>query len=312
MRLNKHLFKSICMLTLASLFFLTTSFLYLSITFGWFAAKHESEGSGMDVVSESDKYDIYIAKTTKYDQKRNNKDVYEGITEFKELLSDAGKNFNTTDPASLYTNALLALELDNEVIYDGVYYLVPGSYGTFTLYIKPKVNEDFEVSFDIELSGYKKGYGEDDVPYVYLPNTDNFRSALKMLKGHILFFGGRTTATDENGAAYVSKFTDFMGNHVTYNTTGKTKTLIGSDYYYVLTIYWEWPLLYSDIVGSLQSDDAPNNKYPAAVGEYITAHPDYFFASNQNSTNIDELSDGYNDGDQLIGDNIHFLVVTLK
>ncbi|MBO7085855.1 MAG: hypothetical protein J6W25_01950 [Bacilli bacterium] len=304
MKLNKQLFKSICMLAITGIMFLGCSFLYLSITFGWLAGLQGAEGDGMHIISETDEYEIYIAKTTKYDD--NN--VYEGIDDFKNELKASGKAFNETDPAVLYTNSALALELDNEVMYENVYFLVPGSYGTFTLYIKPLVEGDINISFDIELSGYKKSYNEstNELSLVIPENDDAYNQALDMLKGHILFFGSRTMSGGQ-----LTKFSNFLGNHITYNTAGKSMVTVDGEDYYKLTIYWEWPLLYSDIIHDLQSDD-PNNKYPAAVGTYISSHPEYFFATNADEEEEDLLSDGYNDGDQLIGDNIHFLVITLK
>ena len=317
MKLNKQLFKSICMLTITGIMFLGTAFLYLSITFGWLAGKHEVEGGGMQVIAESDKYEIYIDKTTVYD----NENIYEGITNFKGELTTLGKRFNETDPVSLYTDAGLALELVNESRYENTYFLVPGSHGYFILYIKPKAEGNFIVELDISLSGYKKGYRTETVngnsvttPYVYIPDEtdESYAKALKMLKGHILFFGGRN-ATTVNGEVNIISFSDFLENHISYNTQGKSKVTKYGEQYYELKVYWEWPLLYSDMIEDLQNTDANyTHKYPSTLETYINAHKDYFFANNETSTDEAELSDAYNDGDQLIGDNIHFLVVTLK
>lgn len=298
------------MLVITGIMFLGTAFLYLSITFGWLAGKHEVEGGGMNIIAESDKYEIYIDKTTEYD----NEQVYEGITDFKANIALTGKAFNETDPTALYTTSGLALELVNESAYENTYFLVPGSHGYFTLYIKPKVEENFDVNFDITLSGYKKGYDANNNPYVYIPDEtdESFNKALNMLKGHILFFGGRT-ATTVDGQVNIISFSNFLENQIRFNTAGKQKVTKYGEQYYELKIYWEWPLLYSDMIEDLQnSDPSYTHKYPAILETYINNHKNYFFANNETSTDEAELSDAYNDGDQLIGDNIHFLVVNLK
>ena len=304
---GKRLYKTIFMLTITSTLFFITLFLFLSITFGWFASNQEASATGMAVVLSNDNYDVYVEKTEKYDQIKNGEEVYEGIGIFKQALIDLGKSFNTTN--NLYTSNLLALELDNEVKHDNVYHLVPGSFGSFTLYIKPNVEDDFVVTLDIELSGYKKGYDNNDNLTVFVPNEsdEKYLKALDMLKGHIMFFDGRTKSGN-----VVTKYTNFFEHTITYNTSGKSKTTIDGVEYYKLVVYWEWPLLYSDIIDNIRSSEDMTKKYPSAVGTYIANHPEYYLASNIDGTDIDDLSDGYNDGDQLIGDNIHFLVVTLK
>ena len=303
---GKRLYKTIFMLTITSTLFFITLFLFLSITFGWFASNQEASATGMAVVLSSDNYDVYVEKTEKYDQIKNGEEVYEGIGIFKQALIELGKSFNTTN--NLYTSNLLALELDNEVKHDNVYHLVPGSYGSFTLYIKPNVDTDFIVSLSIELSGYKKGYDEDDNITVFIPEDDDkYDLALDMLKGHIMFFGGRTKS-----GGVVTKYTNFFEHTITYNTSGKSKVTVDGEEYYKLVVYWEWPLLYSDIIDNIRSSGDTTKKFPPEVGTYVSAHPDYYLASNIDSDDIDDLSDGYNDGDQLIGDNIHFLVVNLN
>ena len=325
MRMNKRLFNSICMLAIASLCFLATSFFYLSMTFSWFAGKGEAEGNGMDIVLESDKYDIYIVDSNKYD----NDNIYEGIEDFKTKLGLAGKrffgegieNFNDT----YYTAPSLALELDNEVWKTNDsgntdYYLVPGSHGSFSLYVKPKTDDDFSLSLTIELSGYKKvyveGVGGSKRATAQIPTNDlKFSQALNMLRGHILFFGGRT-ATVTNNVTSVTSYSNFLGNRITFNTADETHNILVEEIkdnnnvlqYYKLTIFWEWPLLFSDI----SENGVIKDRYPSSVGTYIAANRDYFFAINANSNDDGLLNDGYNEGDQLIGDNIHYLVVTLK
>ena len=306
MEQKTRLIKTMIMLSITTIFFLVAVYLFLSITFGWFSDNRSVSATGMSIALSSEKYDVYIEKKQKYDEIKNGEEVYEGISVFKQALSALGISFNTTE--DLFTSSRLALELDNEVKHDNVYHLVPGTYGTFTLYIKPNVNEDFVVNLDIELSGYKKGYDENDDIVVFIPEDDEkYNTALDMLKGHIMFFGGRTKSGN-----VVTKYTNFFEHTITYNTAGKSKVTVDGVDYYKLVVYWEWPLLYSDIVDNIRSESDTTKKFPPEVGNYVNAHRNYYLASNLESDDIDDLSDGYNDGDQLIGDNIHFLVVNLK
>ena len=52
-------------------------------------------------------------------------------------------------------------------------------------------------------------------------------------------------------------------------------------------------------------------KFPAELTDYINAHRSFFFVINQDSNDPEELSDGYDDGDQTIGDRIHYILVSV-
>ena len=196
---------------------------------------------------------------------------------------------------------------DNEYASDGVYYLVPGSYGSFTFYIKKTVDSDIEVNFNISMYGYKKSYNTDNVVIPYIPtNNPSYNKALDMLKGHILFFEERDVDNHGEPTHYRNLIN---GSHFSYSTSGKTKDSVYTDYYKV-TVYWEWPLLYEDIANNTSTSEL-TKRYPSELLTYLNNHRNYFFAINENSNVTIELSDGYNDGDQLIGDNIHYLIVKL-
>lgn len=304
--------KELKVITSLSLCLVCLILLVLTISYGfqafaWFAFNDNVSAEGLSIVAKDEDYDIYIDKSNKYNAvDANQQEVYEGMSSFLDILSAQGSTFNTGD--DLVTSVSLALELDNEFEYERKYYLVPGSYGSFTVYLDKKVEEDIEVSFNFNLSGYKMGYDENEEAYAYLPtNNPNFDKALDLLKGHILFFESRDVS---NGTP--TAYHNLIEGTYVFNTSGKTKISGGKyDGLYKITLYWEWPLLYTDILEGL-STSSEAKKYPYELGAYIENHRNYFFASNIDSTNIDDLSDGYNDGDQLIGDNIHYLIVRIE
>lgn len=211
---------------------------------------------------------------------------YTGIADLKQEIS-----------GSLYA------ELDNEVEYKGTYYLMPGTYGSLTIYIEKKVAGDITVTLNIGLSGYKLTYDQNDNYSLQKPIEDSrYQKALEMLKGHILFFENRVVDNEGNP----TQFSSLVGSTYEYSTEGKTPEANG---YYKITLYWIWPLLYNDLLDT--------TKYGAEVRDYVSAHPEYFFGNNitqENYSSADDNAkeDGYNDGDRFIGDNIHFLLVTIE
>ena len=272
-----------------------------TVSYGWFANSTTANANNMQIIMRGDDYEVYIPKTNKYD----NNTVYEGITNFKNVLVENGNTFNNTN--NLITGSNLTFELDNEYASDGVYYLVPGSYGSFTFYIKKTVDSDIEVNFNISMYGYKKSYNTDNVVIPYIPtNNPSYNKALDMLKGHILFFEERDVDNHGEPTHYRNLIN---GSHFSYSTSGKSKDSVYTDYYKV-TVYWEWPLLYEDIANNTSTSET-TKRYPSELLTYLNNHRSYFFAINENSNVTIELSDGYNDGDQLIGDNIHYLIVKL-
>ena len=130
-------------------------------------------------------------------------------------------------------------------------------------------------------------------------------SVLDLLKGHLLFFEGRTGNTYED-----YKYTGLIDDGVIrFSTAGRTPTQIGGETCYEVTLYWEWPATYHDIVNNLNEQGGTTEKYPYELAAYIDAHRSYFFASNATSNDSQKLSNGYDDGDQNIGNNVQFIVV---
>lgn len=222
-------------------------------------------------------------------------DGYEGITQLKQLLE---VNY---------------AELDNESEYRGMFYLMPGSYGTLTFYLRKKdANANVSTNIKMNISGLKIVY-KDDGQFsnangnfdIEAPSDDRFRKALNMLQGHILFFENRTVS---NGS--VTSYSDFIENgSFNYSTEGKTQ----ENGYYKIVIYWEWPETFEDLI---------SEKYPSAVSTFVSNNANYIFGNDITNTQYatyiqtvsgrNRLSDGYNDGDKLIGDNVQFVIVTIE
>ena len=295
---KRELFAQLFAVILSGIFAITLGV----VSFAWFSMNNSLQHSGMQVVVSTENVDLLIERTSEYDS------GYDGITGeggFKAALAADGYSLTDTDTAD---SALLAHELVvAETTYENKRYLVPGAYGTLTFYIRPRTGHDGEkVNFSISLEGFARFYEDenDDTPEILSVTKESVRN---LLKGHVLFFVGREGATYED-FVYTDALTDGffaydMAEHSKCEEVGKTDC-------YKVTIYWEWPITYYAIADDLSTEDsAETKKYPVEIGTYIAENPNYFYPPRVSPTTEEEKSDAYNDGDQLIGDNVEFFVV---
>lgn len=267
--------------------------------FAWFIKGERYNRAGVDVAMIATRYELLVQRTTEYD----NTVGYPGVATsggLKSRLAEAGYHLTHT---STVDSAGIAFELVNEFVYDELYYLMPGTYGTLTFYVKPNTGyENLQLDLRLQIGGYHTVYDEHNVSSLD-PVTSE--TVLDLLQGHLLFFKGRTGA---NYANY--KYTDFIDDGVIeFSTAGRTPTQIGGDDCYEVTLYWEWPATYYDIADHVNEQNGTTEKYPYEVGVYMDTNREYFFASNANSNDPQELSNGYDDGDQNIGNNVEYIVV---
>ena len=272
------------------------------VSFAWFSMNSTLEHSGMRVAVSTESVDILIERnTSEYES------GYEGIvgeSGLKATLADNEYSFVYTDSDDY---PLLAYELVvAEATYENKKYLVPGAYGSMTFYIRPKTGHDGEtVYFSMNFDGYADVYEENSETATIRPVTKP--TVCNLLKGHILFFEGRTGASYAN-FVYSDQITGGgfhydMSQHSKCTDPGKTDL-------YEVTLYWEWPITYYAIHDDLSTESPEvTRKYPVETGAYMTAHPNYFYPPSVSPVTDEEKSDAYNDGDQLIGDNVNYFVV---
>ena len=278
----------------------------LNLSLGWFADNNGVTATGLQIAARGDQFDILVNRTAEYDTLIAGLPKYEEVPNFKNQLATE-ENYSFTQNSTATADGL-AYEIVNEVFYNdgGTLYnfLMPGSHGTMTFYIKPKVAGAIVANIGLTVNSYKKRF--DGVNYTYTKSTDP--TVLNLLKGHMLLFTQRTGANAEN-YKYDGLITD---GTITYDTSQHALcTEPGKTDCYKLVVYWEWPSYYSSIINNISVDGQPAKKYPAELGTYISDNLDYFLASNLNSSSIDELDDGYNDGDQIIGEHADFMAVSI-
>lgn len=283
----------------------------LIASLGWFASSSGMRSSGLQVVVSTDLYDLLIDRSVeRYDEDLLNDEgdpVYPGIGDLKTQMAAVGYDFveTSTEDAPMLAFELISESTDSE----GNYSLIPGSYGTMTFYLRPTAAADGSAFlFSFLVAGYQNSYDLED-NLVIAPVTDE--TTQNMLKGHLLFFRSRTGARASDyqydGLIETDQFLYDTGLHEKCDEVGKTDC-------YKITLYWEWPVTYEEILYNTGTDspEVVVKRYPPELSTYVAAHPEYFFASYADSVILDQLVDGYNDGDQAIGDNVNYVVVSIR
>ena len=281
----------------------------LNSSLGWFASHPYATADGMQVAVANDKYEILVEHTYEYDTLLEGSVFkYDDMDAFESKLEGSGYGYDLSATA-LATTTGIAFELRNEVAYHdaGIDYrfLMPGSCGTLTFYLRPLVSEDITAHFTISTEYFKKIYDSQQNMTIQQGN-DPLVSDL--LKGHLLLFTERTGTSVQNykynGLVDSDSLEFSTSEHSLCTTPGKTDC-------YELTPYWEWPPLYSEIANNI-SATTWEKKYPANLRTYIDAHRSYFFANNQSSSVLEDLIDAYNDADQTIGDHANYVTVEIQ
>ena len=306
-----------CAIPLCLSFLVVVAVVFVAVmhpSLGWFSLAPNLKVSGMCVAISAENCDILVDRPLEpeYDREKGETSIplYSGVAQLKTLLESDG--YDATTATSTASEPYLAFELVNRLVRwemdddlgtnVDTRYLMPGAYGTLSFYIRPYEGVDRVVkTFSISLVGYYAVETESgpEIRQTTLP------SALELLNGHILFF--TEEANDGEGDHEDYRYDGLVRGSFTYDTDehelcdeeGKTDC-------YKVTLYWEWPLDYLDIYQNIST------KYPAQLGEYVADKPEYFFAVNQSSSDVKELSEGYDDGDQRIGNHIQYVSVIIK
>ena len=215
--------------------------------------------------------------------------------------------YDLTEDSTRWVSSL-AYELKSEVVYTerdvNFRYLMPGSCGTVTLYLRPRADEDVEADIYVSVGGFANVLEEG--VQVIRPVED--QAVLDLLRGHILLFTERQGNAPEN-YRYAGLLTD---GHFQYSTTGKAKSAKpGRTDCYEITLYWEWPQTFQDIADNTGATDYAA-KYPPALADFVDENRDCFFTVNQNSADPEDLKDGYNDGDQTIGEHVNYITAVIN
>ena len=206
--------------------------------------------------------------------------------------------------------------------------IAPGAFGTVTFQIIPKKSGTMTLTLEINVEGIKKNNAFlDTIDTTGLTGEDlaaaNANNALtELLQGHILLFTNRT-AVGSTGHYNYSGHID--GTYELAPFTAVAGTPVDVE------IYWVWPLNFAQIV--LDDIDARQRTYALFddtalsgaetlehIKEDIKAHPDIIaynvtlpdpIPDGFEDTYFDQFNMGYTNGDQHIGDNIQYIVISV-
>ena len=290
-----------------SLLFLVVIFVVVCIvrnfdSSAWFSARNNVDATGLQIVAATDGYELLIERSTEYDSLIAGVPKYDTVDMIKTQLGALGEGYDFTETSTAQASKL-AYELQNEVAYsendEDYYSLMPGSCGTLTFYLRP-TDGDVTANFDLSLECYVNRYEGETLVTEKVENAN----VLNLLHGHILFFtdrrGNSVNEYKYNGLITDGTFSYDTSQNALCTEPGKTDC-------YKITLYWEWLLTYNDILNNT-GNAAWAERYPPQLTTFVTDSPECFFASNRGSSDIDELNDGYNDGDQTIGENANYIV----
>lgn len=280
-------------------------------TMAWFASNKEVEGNDLFVAMQDGSFELMV-------------EGEEGL--FDQFLPSSYTKAGSNNPFRTNTghtaiqwlvseNANIGnYDSDDEEAEEGI---SPGSEGQLDFKVIPGQTDPLELQFTLELTAYRSGANNpstiDDLTAVVSSDAD-YDLLTGFLDGHILFF----TSKDENGK-YSGLIDDTFTETITF-----TKDAQGVAQPYPMTIYWIWPNTFEEEMLT-DSDLGTGQKSVCSTDELLDKfadHPERFldqFEAPENTT-LDRdyirsqkvvLNRKYNEADQIIGDEIGYLVVEL-
>ena len=307
-----------------------TTVLFIFSSIAWFTMNKEVSTSNMNVTTSTLPFEL---KAT------NNETDFDHYLEAESAHTDVDQTSAEVDTIKWFMNDVTATD-ENKGLH-------PGSHGTFTFNLYPKQNENMTIKFSVDVSAYEyveDNNGErvkDEDNYDTIAQISANQPAAKYVSGHILFF-----ETYDSTTGYYSKR---ISDYFLYDTSAHSadaQTDGNGDTYYPITIHWIWANTFGQFVldtGDTDLRDAAlfNSTQPTytPVGantavtprneiiQYIkTDDGSYFFDSlNTSSASLETmmsssaniksyiipLSNGYNNADQVIGENVDLILCEL-
>ena len=316
----------------------------------WFTESREVEGSKLSMKSDSDSFELAVSERTGaeiyYNTKINvlgyltgNDNLSTTDGSIRWVMKDESTNISAEDYKGFRPGSYGRL----------TFYILPNSDAdaSYTFELKmtgyyaefvPDANDEQILTKEIKANTFQtlseKANGD---------ATSDYALAANYLKGHILFFQNHKAMTFEGETDTNLYYSGRIADTFTYNTSDhqEEKTTWNGQLAYEVNIFWIWPNTFGQIV--LDSND--DNLYGDAMFSsnqsgtitprndlinYISNNPSYFFSTSdlteQDAASLTEkmskeslsttnslitLSNGYNDADQVIGENVQFILVEL-
>lgn len=345
------------------IFFVATIVALVIMGMAWFVANAKVESASASIAA-SDDYKFYLA-TLKNDSQgvydanipegtggdvtksplaralnkffradNNGRDDDEGnhYTTFLDLpnLSEGAQTFKDQDGIEyvIGNSDGISLRIDSDSNVNNTEefeHIGPGSYGKFTFYIIPLVDNLDQVNLSVSLQPFTLvRVGDPDGKNaigraMHVDKNENNSVLLNMLQGHILLFTGQDGSGDYSNRIFPTLEND--GSIRFEFIKDKTTTWV-KDKAEPITIYWIWPKRFENIKYPGQEDSVFKKtcqEYEELL-EWVNDNREYIVntkivldtksladpQTDMTNQQFAQWSVGYNKGDQLIGDNIAF------
>ncbi|MGM9959016.1 MAG: hypothetical protein ACI32B_07205 [Erysipelotrichaceae bacterium] len=310
-------------------------FAIVTATVAWFASNTNVQSSNTPV-SANDDTRFYLATKARdqqgiYDDSQVNSNLQEALRYFKRIKDQETVGglpqfqIGTTtitgsdnieyivgdaDNISLRVNS--KSNVNNTAQND---YVGPGSKGEITFYIIPNVAGQNQVSVTVSLAAY--GLLEPNNGEVTAQLVNNSQLS-KILCGHMLLFQGK----DEHGN-YVNQIEPTLGEDGSIRFIFTKEDNWAVNLPIEITLYWIWPYRFENLIYPGQPNSVFKTSGDAQTGflNWVNHHEDYIVypsaeladaGAEMSNSDFAKWSSGYNRGDQLIGDNVAYFVLTIQ
>ena len=289
-------------------------------TFSWFMLGGNNTVTGMSVRTNADLFELGRVAA--------DDDLPADLITYLQTDHDY---YDLPETSAAHYAILCEFTNENRISEEGteVNSIFPGAYGTVSFEIIPKTDGDLTLDISLNRIGVK--YHETAPHYREVVNSVS-GDVYDLLTGHILLFKSRTLDNDTHVYRYSNRLTDGF----TFDTANLDADMDivwdSTTERYTISLYWIWPTTFSQMtydqsqssmaVAALFGTDAAGASERAALLTYMNTHRSEFFNNLAFDPNTDFpnnfhvtyntiMSEAYNNGDQLIGDNVDYFILEI-
>lgn len=279
------------------------------ISMAWFASNKEVGTNGSSVTVDAELFELGVNACS------------EAQSEVLTILNTDGYNNDLFETTSAKSGIICDLIIESYYKGELETAIRPGSYGKLIFRIIPK-KDNLVFRADWSLAGFRQTGVEEGVDRFEFVDGNNENDkvikAYKLLNGHILMFTTRTEEMVYSGQ--VNNDIIYSGDDADsgiYITGASEKGKV-----YEVTLYWNWIRTYDEIKALLGTTEVQSGEEPDIHTETIYKVDDpqtYEFlydgeAVDQDGETILKITgtEGYNNGDQTIGDIIKYVVAEIS
>ncbi|MBQ4427847.1 MAG: hypothetical protein II881_08910 [Oscillospiraceae bacterium] len=274
------------------------------ISMAWFASNKDVTGTDASVTVDAELFEI-----------GSDKRISLG-SNLVSPLNNAGF-YNDIDPLQTNSNKsgiFCELEIDSYYKGEKETKIRPGSYGKLIFKILPK-RDNLIFKANLSIAGIRKSgassfeFVNGDYTNVDSATQEEVLKAFKLLNGHVVIYANRTES------AGVVSYSNQINNPIVHLGEGEDSSIYitgasEKGEVYEVTLYWVWVRTYDELKEMLGKVPGSETNYKVDEPELV----DFLFDGITEGTADTPAtgSEGYNNGDQTIGDNIYYVISELN